>query len=339
MHLGRDRSYVVFNTTFSETISSDMVICVAINALVADKAFAIPSASAISALNTAKMLVKWIPTKLIEVESLQNQLQHILSPCIKSISLSSKANASVRSKMWQQYHSVRTSTVYLDAWKAFLQKSSTIHTEAASLMFCQYVGHQLFLHLIKSNCTLSTNDAPNHHIPLELTDEEIQALRYTAGYIPRSLKKKILKSSRDHKQKQDLVLCLEDLLADETEEPSESAEWLTALNRGGLLCVNNMTFELFYAMELEFRKHVGGEGINFDAAEMMERNEDVLLCWNIISASWDEECSSSLLQMIIKLWITIRGYSLSSACIEKYKAANKKTVQKSKSLRKELAKE
>ena len=47
------------------------------------------------------------------------------------------------------------------------------------------------------------------------------------------LKKKILKSSRDHKQKQDLVLCLEDLLADETEEPSESAEWLTALNRGG----------------------------------------------------------------------------------------------------------
>jgi hypothetical protein len=100
-----------------------------------------------------------------------------------------------------------------------------------------------------------------------------------------------------------------------------------------------MTFELFYAMELEFRKHVGGEGINFDAAEMMERNEDVLLCWNIISASWDEECSSSLLQMIIKLWITIRGYSLSSAWIEKYKAANKKTVQKSKSLRKELAKE
>ena len=163
-----------------------------------------------------------------------------------------------------------------------------------------------FLHLIKSNCTLSTNDAPNHHIPLELTDEEIQALRYTAGYIPRSLKKKILKSSCDHKQKQDLVLCLEDLLADETEEPSESAEWLTALNRGGLLCVNNMTFEFFYAMELEFRKHVGGEGIIFNAAEMMERNEDVLLCWNIISASWDEECSSSLLQMIIKLWITIR---------------------------------
>ena len=73
-----------------------------------------------------------------------------------------------------------------------------------------------------------------------------------------SEKKKILKSSRDPEQQQDLVLCLDDLLSDGTEEPSESEESLTALNRGGLLCVNNMTFELFYFMELEFRRHWSG---------------------------------------------------------------------------------
>ena len=128
-------------------------------------------------------------------------------------------------------------------------------------------------------------------------------------------------------------------LSDGTEEPSESEEWLTALNRGGLLCVNNMTFELFYSMELEFCRHIGAEGINSDTAEMMEKNENVLFCWCIISASWEEECSSILLPMIIQLWITIRGYSLCSAWIEKYKLAQKKTVQKSKSLRKELAKD
>ena len=153
-----------------------------------------------------------------------------------------------------------------------------------------------------------------------------------------SEKKKILKSSRDPEQ-QDLVLCLDDLLSDGTEEPSESEEWLTALNRGGLLCVNNMTFELFYSMELEFRRHIGVEGINSDTAEMMEKNLNVLFCWCFISASWEEECSSILLPMIIQLWITIRGYSLCSAWIEKYKLAQKKTVQKSKSLRKELAKD
>ena len=179
---------------------------------------------------------------------------------------------------------------------------------------------------------LNTTNNGNCEIPLELSDEEIQALRYTAGYIPRSLKKKILKSSRDPEQQQDLVLCLDDLLSDGTEEPSESEEWLTALNRGGLLCVNNMTFELFYSMELEFRRHIGAEGINSDTAEMMEKNENVLFCWCIISASWEEECSSILLPMIIQLRITIRGYSL-------VQISSKKTVQKSKSLRKELAKD
>ena len=66
-----------------------------------------------------------------------------------------------------------------------------------------------------------------------------------------------------------------------------------------------MTFELFYSMELEFCRHIGAEGINSDTAEMME-NENVLFCWCIISASWEEKCSSILLPMIIQLWITIR---------------------------------
>eukprot|EP00731_Ephydatia_muelleri_P014320 Em0008g40a len=261
-------------SSFSETISSDIVICVAINAMVADKSFGIQSSSAISALNTARALVKWIPKNINEVESLQTQLQDILSPCIQSLSSSSTANATVRAKMWSKYHAVRTSAVYLDAWKAFLQKSSASQMET-SPMFCQYVGHQLFLLLIKSSCTFTTNNG-NCEIPLELSDEEIQALRYTAGYIPRSLKKKILKSSRDPEQQQDLVLCLDDLLSDGTEEPSESEEWLTALNRGGLLCVNNMTFELFYSMELEFRRHIGAEEYGVRLEKAILRDSELL---------------------------------------------------------------
>lgn len=89
-------------------------------------------------------------------------------------------------------------------------------------------------------------------MPIDLTDEEIQALCYTTGYIPRSLKKKkILKSSRPPQQ-QGLLLCLDDLLSDGTEEPTQPAEWITAVNRGGLLFVNNMTFELLNSMEHEF---------------------------------------------------------------------------------------
>ena len=92
-------------------------------------------------------------------------------------------------------------------------------------------------------------------------------------------------------------------------------------------------------MELEFRQFVGTDGINSCAVERMGKNDNILFCWCIVSAALDEEFSFVLLPMIIQLWVTIRGYSLCSAWMEKYKVAQKKTVQKSKSLRKKIVKE
>ena len=69
--------------------------------------------------------------------------------------------------------------------------------------------------------------------------------------------------------------------------------------------------------------------------EKMLHNEDVLFYWSMISADWEEE-GDVLLQMIIEHWVTVRGFSYTSASLEKYKQANKKTVQKSKCTRKNL---
>ena len=55
----------------------------------------------------------------------------------------------------------------------------------------------------------------------------------------------------------------------------------------------------------------------------------------MISADWEEE-GDVLLQMIIEHWVTVRGFSYTSAFLEKYKQANKKMVQKSKGTRKNL---
>ena len=63
-------------------------------------------------------------------------------------------------------------------------------------------------------------------------------------------------------------------------------------------------------------------------------NEDV----SILSAPWEvaTNIEEQLLRMVADLWIIIRGFSCVSAWIEKYKADNKKTTQKSKELRKTL---
>lgn len=63
---------------------------------------------------------------------------------------------------------------------------------------------------------------------------------------------------------------------------------------------------------------------------------DVQFIWHLISADWDEEVSTTLLDMIISEWVKIRGFSYTSALIEAHEDNEKKTIQKSKGLRKQL---
>ena len=59
--------------------------------------------------------------------------------------------------------------------------------------------------------------------------------------------------------------------------------------------------------------------------------------WSTISANWEEEeASGELLKSIVEHWVTIRGFSFTSAFMEKYKLTHMKTLQKSKGLRKTL---
>ena len=60
------------------------------------------------------------------------------------------------------------------------------------------------------------------------------------------LKKKLKKST--HPLRDDIQLCLLDLLDDGDEESGESTEWIQLIDRGGLTLVNNTTFEILWSM-------------------------------------------------------------------------------------------
>ena len=89
-------------------------------------------------------------------------------------------------------------------------------------------------------------------------------------------------------------------------------------------------------LECEFRQLINSRGISDHAVELLSSHEDVLFLWSIISSSWDSDCSSELLDNIVKLWVTLRGFSLCGAWMEAYKVANKKATQKAKAMRKGL---
>eukprot|EP00731_Ephydatia_muelleri_P018397 Em0011g437a len=200
----------------------------------------------------------------------------------------------------------------------------------------QYVGHFMFKEKVKSHYAIDAATSGNAD-DYGLTCSEMYALRYPAGYVPRTLRRKLEKCK---KKKIELLNCIGDMQESDDSVQSDSTNWIKCVDRGGLTFVNSQTFELFLAMELEVRSHLQGPGkpVNFmsDIAPKVKNNEDVLFCWSMLSSSWDEESSKTLFKMVVDLWLTIRGYSNASAWIEKYKVSQMKSTQKSKGIRKHI---
>ena len=186
----------------------------------------------------------------------------------------------------------------------------------------------------------------------ELSDIEKNAVRYAAGYVVRKLRRKLEKQKKDHSMS---VACLNQLICDPTdlddpdieEEPdvedldyeAYTKVWLSRTNRGGLLQISNDTFALFWEIELVvydlLQKLLAGQkqSVSELTAVTME-DVDVQFVWSMVSNLEEEEEAKELLSHIVKEWIVLRGHSLCSCIVDKYKRAMDEL--KKKSLRKEL---
>ncbi len=195
--------------------------------------------------------------------------------------------------MWTLYHGVRTSKDYQVVWASLASSSCS---EVPPLL-SQFVGDRMFKEIIKRHYPIDVSSKVVS--PQTLTVEETYGLRYAAGYIVRSIKNKMKKST--HPLKKDILLCTFDLLDEGTENKHESQDWVHMIDRGGLTRVNNSTFELFVSMEQHFRKHVCTfEAPDFEAATTaILSSEDVLFLWSIVSSDWEENSTTALLEMVV----------------------------------------
>ncbi len=93
------------------------------------------------------------------------------------------------------------------------------------------------------------------------------------------------------------------------------------------------------AMELVVRKILktsSPKDVKQELIREVSSDESVKSHWNVISTEWGTEESKVLFRMIVDLWVTMRGFSYASTWMEHHKIETKKTVQKSKGLRKNL---
>ena len=296
-----------------------------------DEGFQLPTPLAEKALKSAERLLEWLSDA--ENKEAASIFASNFIGSLKSCFSTYRKARSGREQMWECYYKLRSSERFVTRWAQFLQAS--VGTEACPI-FYQFVTDSIMEVLIKEHFPLEV--ACSEQKLASLDYEEVNALRYTAGYVIRALRRKIERSA--HPLMEELILCLVEMEQNEGTE-HESEEWTNAIDRGGLKHVSDMTYMLFVSMELELRQHLHDvsasedSGMKEKAMEKMLHNEDVLFYWSMISADWEEE-GDVLLQMIIEHWVTVCGFSHTSAFLEKYKQANKKTVQKSKGTRKNL---
>ena len=80
------------------------------------------------------------------------------------------------------------------------------------------------------------------------------------------------------------------------------------------------------------------EDFKEDVISKILDNEDVQFHWTLISQciEKDEEAAWILLE-IVKLYVTIRGFSIAAMWLEQYKREEKLSTKKSVELRKQLA--
>ena len=109
--------------------------------------------------------------------------------------------------------------------------------------------------LIKLYFSIASSAASDEELHDTLTYEKINALAYSAGYVLHALKKKLLRDKSSCPLTKDMLLCLDDTISS-NDGINCSRDWVELVNRGGLTCVNSITYEVFLAMELELCTHL-----------------------------------------------------------------------------------
>ena len=302
-----------------------------------DESFKIKTPATIQARESAECFLEWCLNEhnrdglKVFTEWLTGCLQNVIS---SSVTKSFNYN---KEKMWREFYLLRTSGEFIKHWKDFIP----VLNRPVQPVLYQHLTDEVFKILIERHFQIVhlEQDAPS-----EIETNEGNALRYVAGYVCRHLRKKIEKEN--HEFKEEMVSCLMQLVRDKNSQECETDEqWTKRVDRGGLWYVKETTFQLFCAIEYQIRAILNQlkEPLQPSKVEMIRKvtsDEDVQFYWIIASADFDidddDEACDILLNKIVELFLTVRGFSLASIWMERYKQTAKKSTQRSKSLRREL---
>lgn len=176
----------------------------------------------------------------------------------------------------------------------------------------------------------------------EMSVEEEEAVRYAAGYVSMKLKKRYL--TKNGVKAGQYVECLSHMAVDGEEASflQYTQTWTRMVNRGGLFEISDRTYLFFKTLEVQTQRLLPGHlrkatSSKDELIDAIASEENVDMMWSMLAMDIrDEVESEELLKEICNLWVTTRGFAMTSFWLEEFKRTTKETTKKRKSLRKSL---
>ena len=310
----------------------------AIERVIDDPSYHLNVEPATAALQQAKCVHSWSTQEGNKkmFDDFEVRMVEELRSCVPCVPVRVKSFINVRTEICRKYHILRTSAAFIARWSEFLRTATDAQPQPT---FYQEVTDIVFENIISSALPLADSTVSD---PASITYDDTNVINYAAGYVCRKIHNNVAHSSNP--EKAELMRCIEGLLKakDDEGEESSSAEWVNEVDRGGLWHVEEGTCMLFAAMEEEVREHfqVGGMEVGKRYRQRLIdavcNNEDVLFHWCMLTAESEETHAQTVFEMLVSMWITVRGFAFASGFVEMYKQQRKKGLQRSKALRKNI---
>ena len=162
------------------------VVLIALQEVLSDSSFCTGSNEALDALEAAKRLKEWC-TAESNYTVLDEFTEALLGDLRGTFSEPSGRCPLNREKMWRAVFHLRSSATFISRWQNLLLTASATSTP----ILYQHITDLIFRKLICEHyeSTSTHESSTSSHV---VTDNEMNALRYAARYIVRSVTKKIV---------------------------------------------------------------------------------------------------------------------------------------------------
>ncbi len=176
--------------------------------LLQDEGFKLPTLPAATAVKCANAFLQWMSINPGLAVMFENNLVGQLKRCFRTY----RSVQVGREKMWESFYKLTSSDSFRDMWKRLLIPNNIEPTP----IFYQYVTDSIMNTIIKEK--FPVKPATDKEIK-SLDYEELNAVRYVAGYVIRALTKKLLRSA--HPLKEEIVDCLDEMIERNIEDGND----------------------------------------------------------------------------------------------------------------------